>query len=164
MRTNPIFALLLIGLFTNCESKSPETKRNMVLKAKESFVRIDDTFAIGTSLLMNRNITNVEGFRGDFLSRLWTLYGKPNGVAYEGFQYTFKDVQTGLIFTAYSAGSGPAYGGNSENKTALIPIITKFDKMLDETENADCEVSFETDFGTLKAGAKNGKPYDKLIE
>jgi hypothetical protein len=130
-------------------------------KAKDSFLRIDDKYGEGTSYIMHRESTNHTTFIGDFLSRIWNLYGGPADVLYEGFHYTFKDVETGLIFTAYSAGSGPAYGGDFKKKKKLIPIITRFDEMLNKTKNADCEISFETDFGILKVGAKNGKPFHK---
>lgn len=78
-------------------------------------------------------------FIGDFLSRIWNLYGEPKGVNYEGFNYTFQDSQAGLIFTAYSAGSGPAYGGKFEEREKLLPVIKSIDDMLDLTPHADCE-------------------------
>ncbi|WP_143774443.1 hypothetical protein [Niastella vici] len=133
------------------------------MEVKNSFQRIDDKYAAGTSLIMNRNIAYVQAPIGDFLSRIWNLYGKPTEISYEGFGYTFKDVKTGLIFTVYSAGSGPAYGGDDSNKDKLLPIITRFDNMLTVTDNADCEITVENDFGTMKTGSKNGVPYDKMI-
>lgn len=36
--------------------------------------------------------------------------------------------------------------------------------MLDSTTPADCEIQFETDFGLMKSGAKNGIPYDIIEE
>jgi len=168
MRTITIILIVLVGLLTNCHSKKTETNDktdlNMELSAKNNFERIDDKNASGTSLIKHRESTNVEAPIGDFLSRIWNLYEKPNGVSNEGFQYTFKDVKTGLVFTAYSAGSGPAYGGDSNIEDKLLPIIIKFDKMLTESKNADCEISIQTDFGTLVTGSKNGVPFDKLIE
>lgn len=101
---------------------------------------------------------------GDFLSRVWKIYGKPQENNYEGFSYTFMDNQTGLIFTAYSAGSGPAYGGKPEESEKLIPILKSFDEILDTTTSADCEIQFETDFGLMRCGAKNGVPYDIIEE
>lgn len=125
-----------------------------------SFERVNDNLSNGTSLIKNREIKNPKAFIGDFLSRIWKLYGKPKQISDDGFGYTFRDKKTGLIFTVYSAGSGPAYGGNSENIEKLKSIIERFDKMLDNTENADCEIEIETDYGNLKTGAKNGIPYD----
>jgi hypothetical protein len=134
------------------------------MKAKDKFQRIDDKYANGTSWLMQREYDSskyMNTFIGDFLSRIWYLYGAPEGEMYEGFQYTFKHVETGLLFTAYSAGSGPAYGGNDKKKKKLLPVITEFDEMLNKSKNADCEISIETDFGTYKVGAKNGKPFQR---
>ncbi len=136
----------------------------MELNAKDSFERIDDKYANGTSLIKYRENTNVDAIIGDFLSRIWSLYDKPNGVLYEGFEYTFKDAKTGIVFTAYSAGGGPAYGGDPNIEEKIIPIITKFDKMLNESKNADCKIRVQTDFGTLLTGSKNGVPFDKFIE
>jgi len=118
----------------------------------------------GTSNIINREIKNPYALIGDFLSRIWAIYGKPDSINYEGFDYTFQDKETGLIFTAYSAGSGPAYGGKYEEKKILIPIFKIFDEMLDSVIPADCEIEYETDFGMMKSGAKDGVPYDKELE
>lgn len=128
------------------------------------FQRIDDKNSSGTANIINREMKNPNSIIGDFLSRLWKIYGEPKSIGYEGFEYTFKDIETGLIFTAYSAGSGPAYGGNYDEKEKLLPIIKEFDKMLDSVLPADCEIEFETDFGIMKSGAKNGIPYDQIDE
>lgn len=136
----------------------------MELNGKDDFERIDDKYSNGTSLIKHREGINLEAPVGDFLSRIWYLYGKPDDVSDEGFGYSFRDVNTGLVFTAYSAGSGPAYGGDFDNEENLLPIINKFDKMLAESRNADCEISMQTDFGTLISGSKNGVPFDRLAE
>lgn len=128
------------------------------------FVRVDDSLANGTSSIINREMKNPNAMIGDFLSRIWRIYGEPKEINYEGFGYTFKEAKTGLIFTAYSAGSGPAYGGKFEESERLIPIIKSFDEMLDSTTPADCEIQFETDFGIMNSGAKNGIPYDIIDE
>jgi hypothetical protein len=136
----------------------------MEIAGNSRFERIDDSLASGTSLLLHREGTNSEAPVGDFLSRIWNLYGKPNVISFEGFEYTFKDVETGFIFTAYCAGSGPAFGGDQENETRLLSIIKKFDELLNQSGNIDCEVSIPNDFGMLICGAKNGVPFDTLIE
>lgn len=128
------------------------------------FQRVDDNLSSGTSIMINREMKNPNSMIGDFLSRIWKIYGEPKNVGYEGFGYTFKDKKTGLIFTAYSAGSGPAYGGNDNEKDKLLPIIKEFDKLLDSIIPADCEIEFETDYGMMRSGAKNGIPYDKTDE
>lgn len=128
------------------------------------FERADNHNISSTSKLKSRAMKNPSSMIGDFLSRLWQLFGEPLSVSYEGFDYIIKDTDSGMIFTAYSAGSGPAYGGKGDNKEQLIPIIEIFDKMLDAVIPADCEIRFENDFGTMVSGAKDGVPFDKMIE
>ncbi len=97
---------------------------------------------------------------GDFISRLWAAFGKPQELMYEGFNYTIRHKETGIVFTAYSAGSGPAYGGSSEQEK-INYVVEEFDNLLRKVEPADCEIEYETDFGTMLSGSKNGVPYDK---
>jgi hypothetical protein len=128
------------------------------------FERVTPSKAIGTSRRRNRiNLKQTDDF-GDFLSRLWSLYGPPDEVGFEGFTYTFRDKETGMIFTAYSAGSGPAYGGFVEDASKLDPILDLFEKLLQNTKPADCEIEFETDFGIYRTGAKDGVPFGETIE
>lgn len=75
-----------------------------------------------------------------------TNYGQPDGTEDEGFNYTFKHVPTGLMFTAYSARGGPAYGDMSEDKGKLMPIIERFKKLLESTVPTDCEIEYNTSF------------------
>jgi hypothetical protein len=37
---------------------------------------------------------------GNFLSRLWALFGPPGAVNYEGFSYYFHDKETDVYFSA----------------------------------------------------------------
>lgn len=122
---------------------------------KNDFVKIDSKLSIGTSKVENSGRSV-----GDFLSRIWANYGPPNGIQFEGFHYIFKHVPSGLLFSAYSAGSGPAYGGKSEKREELIPIIDQFEKLLESTTPADCEIEYDTDFGKVRAGAKNDQPFE----
>lgn len=126
---------------------------------KDNFVKADSGLSIGTSKIQNSGWSV-----GDFLSRIWANYEAPDGIEYEGFHYTFKHVPTGLIFTAYSAGSGPAYGGKPEDKEDLVPIVEQFEKFLESTTPADCEIKYDTDYGKVRAGAKSGKPFEILEE
>lgn len=128
------------------------------------FERINNYLAlVGTSKIRNRiNLDKTDDF-GDFLSRLWALFGPPEEIHYEGFTYTLKDTVTDLVFSAYSAGSGPAYGGHHQNIDELLPILDIFDELLSETILADCEVEFETDFGIYRTGARDGIPFGETI-
>ncbi len=100
---------------------------------------------------------------GDFLSRLWALFGPPDDIQPEGYTYVLRDRETGLTFSAYCAGSGPAYGGSQEEAAALEPVLDAFDALLQHTAPADCEIEFETDFGVYKTGANNGIPFGETI-
>lgn len=131
----------------------------------------------GTSKLRSRNpfITGInryspsqgnplkKDFYGDFLSRLWAIFGPPNGVGYEGFYYALRDRETGLIFTAYVAGGGAAYGGFPKDASDLDPVFDLFEELLQSTKPVDCEIEFETDYGTYRTGAKNGVPFDEIV-
>lgn len=74
----------------------------------------------GSSQIRNRVVLGRKAFIGDFVSRIWAHYGPPNDVGFEGFTYAFRDTETGLFFTAYSAGSGPAYGGFPGDKEKTV--------------------------------------------
>ena len=50
------------------------------------FVRVDDSLANGTSSIINREMKNPNAMIGDFLSRIWRIYGEPKEINYEGFQ------------------------------------------------------------------------------
>jgi|SRR6478672_4697016 len=152
--------LVILILFIGCTNKPNQIAENKKL----DFERVDDSLAEGTSLIETREINNKSAVIGDFLSRLWKLYGKPNEIEYEGFSYTLRDINSGLVFTAYSAGSGPAYGGKQEDAEKLKPIISRFNQQLEHIANADCEIKIETDYGILRTGAKNGIPYDDYEE
>jgi hypothetical protein len=128
------------------------------------FERASFSDVVGTSQMRSRiNLQPTDDF-GDFLSRLWALYGPPDEVGYEGFTYIFRDKETNVIFTAYSAGSGPAYGGFGEDASKLDPILDLFEELLQNTKPADCEIEFETDFGIYRTGAKDGIPFGETIE
>jgi len=92
---------------------------------------------------------------GDFLSRLWALFGPPEE-GDEGFSYSLLDRDTGLRFRAYSGASGPAYGSREND----LEVIEAFERLVAATAPADCELSHETDFGRYRAGARNGVPFD----
>jgi hypothetical protein len=110
----------------------------------------------------------------EFLSKIWTHYGPPNQVQYEGFIYCFLDKEIGTIFTAYSAGSGPAFGGHfrkydnvngfiilEEELSNLKHSIEAFEELLEDTIPANCEIQYDTDFGVHRAGAMDGIPFEE---
>jgi hypothetical protein len=136
------------------------------MNLRDRFIKTDIQQANGTSFLMPRPgaFMNPRIMMGDFLSRLWRLFGEPALTHYEGYTYAVQDTESGLVFTAYCAGTGPSYGGKSAEREQLLPIVQLFDDMLKQVEPADCEIQFDTDYGLMRTGAKDGQPYDRLEE
>lgn len=155
-----IQVLALIFFFFGC-SKENLSSPIISTAEKNRFVKVTLDDLEGTSKIMSRKS---DEYIGDFVSRIWSLYGPPNSIDYEGFTYVFKDTKTNLIFSPYSAGSGPSYGGKFEHKQELINIINQFETLLQRTTPADCEIIYDTDYGTFVSGAKNGIPFDKEKE
>ena len=93
---------------------------------------------------------------GDFMSRLWARFGAPDSVGQEGFTYSLIDRETGDVFRAYAAGSGPAYGGD-----ASLDVLEIFERWIAATDPVDCEIVYDTDFGTYRSGARNGISFDE---
>ena len=130
------------------------------------FVRVSQTELLGSSKIRNYVFSTLHPTRstGDFLSRIWALYGSPDSVQFEGFSYAFRDTKTGICFSAYSAGSGPAFGGFPVDREQLLPVLDDFGAMLDETKPVDCQIEYETDFGRYRSGSRNNKPFDEEVE
>jgi hypothetical protein len=130
------------------------------------FVRVPRKGLLGSSKIRNRTFSSWHPTRstGDFLSRIWALYGPPDSVEFEGFFYAFRDTETGISFSAYSAGSGPAFGGFPVDRGRLVSVLDEFEAMLDKTNPADCQIEYETDFGLYRSGSRNGRPFDEEIE
>lgn len=133
---------------------------------KVNFIKDNPHNVIGTAIVANRGDinSNASNLIGDFLSRLWTNFGAPNSIDYEGFSYALKHMPSGITFTAYSGASGPAYGGSDQDKTRLIPILAELEDILSSSVPVDCKIEYDTDFGRVKSGAKNGKPFDLEVK
>ncbi|MBS2026710.1 MAG: hypothetical protein JST54_02300 [Deltaproteobacteria bacterium] len=138
------------------------------------FERLPDANLAGTSQLRGRyDPTDTDPAHaqrmipGDMLCRIWARYGAPT--KQDGlFAYMFRDTTNGVQFSAYSAGSGPAYGAALYDHGAPIPDAARaqaeasvgaFDQLLDETPPVDCEWKFEGDEGAYRSGVKNGVPF-----
>lgn len=145
------------------------------------FEKIDDGACYGTEKIRNWPSDWPEKDRpnrcGEFLSKLWANYGPPNEVGYEGFGYCFRDRDTSTVFSAYSAGTGPAFGGGfreynpttgfviqDEKLRNFKDVINVFEQLLAETPPMDCEVVFDTDFGVYRVGARGGIPFEEPLE
>lgn len=103
-----------------------------------------------------------EGHAGDFLSRIWALYGKPDDVK-NGFSYTFLHRKSGIIFTAYLE-ILPAYGSPAQDVQKTVPVLYRFEELLQQTTPVDCFYIYESPYGTFEVGAANGNPYMKEIK
>ena len=132
------------------------------------FERVRDQDISGTGYLYGRfdikskHESDKEGYIGDFLSRMWTIFGEPEDI-YEGFLYVLRHKDTGVLFTAGFTGSmGPFYGGFQEDVDRAKSVFEEFEALLGTVEPIDCEYEFGTDFGRFKVGAKDGIPYEMM--
>ncbi|SKC12198.1 hypothetical protein SAMN05660477_03155 [Soonwooa buanensis] len=155
------YLLILVLLITvNCEGQKSNKMNNkdfvQIVKSdlKESDLETFELVEFG-------KIRNESAPMGDFLSRMWTNFGKPESVMFEGFNYFIKDTKTNVIFSVYFGASGPGYAAKKNDIEKVKPRIYELEKILDNSKNSDCEEEIETDFGTYLCGAKNGIPYDK---
>jgi hypothetical protein len=103
-----------------------------------------------------------KGSTGEFLSRIWCFYGEPDEITYEGFEYTFRDVESDVYFRVYCGPSGPAYGSSHQHPASSYhKIADAFDSLLEMAKLVDCAVEFETDFGLYRCGVQNGIPFEE---
>jgi Zn-dependent protease len=124
---------------------------------------------------------------GNFLSRLWALYGKPDMME-NSFLYTLKDKKTNLIFTAYCHYFVPAFGAYKKYKSEkemkkVLSSLVLFDQLLQQTDPVDCQIEIDIDFSkfndnvideeeyrqypeqykaTYKIGSQKGVPYIEI--
>lgn len=101
--------------------------------------------------------------RGEFLGRLWALFGAPKP-RQGGFEFYVRDSETNLDFIAYAGPSGPAYGGTIEQRQQLRRVLEAFEELLDATPPADCSIEYtpEREFGagTWFMGCRGGRSFD----
>jgi hypothetical protein len=98
---------------------------------------------------------------GEFLGRLWTLFGPPDQVGDGGFDYALRDRTSGLTFNAYSGASGPAYSVEPAHRAAIGLVLEAFDRLLGQTAPADCEVEYESDeWGPFRVGSLGGRAFE----
>jgi hypothetical protein len=120
---------------------------------------------VGSGRLRNRHGQRAAD-RADFLARLWALFGPPDAIA-GGFSYALLDQRTGLRFTAYSAVSGPAFGGLLGERPLLLDALSELEALLEDTPPADCELRIwvESEYGRGAAliGSKGGQTFDRAL-
>ena len=123
---------------------------------------------LGARLFTRREVNTRLGIeraldRGEFLARLWSLFGRPQP-RQGGFEYYIRDTETNLTFIAYAGRKGPCYGGEIEERASLRRVIEAFERLLDETAPVNCALEYEpeTEFGkgTWVLGCHNGRTFD----
>lgn len=101
---------------------------------------------------------------GEFLGRLWALFGSPDHVGDGGFDYALRDRTTGLAFNAYSGASGPAYGVEPADRATIGPVLDAFDRLLNQTAPVDCEIEYESEeWGPYRVGSFGGRPFERPL-
>jgi len=89
---------------------------------------------------------------GAFLARLGRLFGPPLST-----RYTLRHRKTGQLITAYSAGSGPAYGADLGADPAKIrPVVRELDALVWAAQPVDCRFVLEGDEGPFVTGVRDG--------
>lgn len=154
-----LFVLLVSCNIPETNSKTEIMLNNeTILTEQNRFVLVPYENGSGTRSFRSWYVEDPH-YTAMFLAKLWYLFGEPQHVGFEGFDYTIQDTKTGLIFTAYCAGSGPSFGGNYEDFERLESVINEFEDVLETTPYADCEIEFESDFGIIICGSKHNTPY-----
>jgi len=101
--------------------------------------------------------------RGAFLGRLWAHFG-PAQQRDGGFEYTLLDKETSMSFTAYSGPRGPSYGGELEQRQALMRVVEALEQVLDDTKPVDCAIEYAADAeyggGKWVLGCRDGRSFD----
>ncbi|HVK84682.1 MAG TPA: hypothetical protein VM513_11275 [Kofleriaceae bacterium] len=111
MQLRSLVLLVLVACEPASPSSPPKQDKDPVAQARDEFEVIADEYRIGTSKLYSRGdflpLDDEKAFsEGDFVGRLRTLFGPS-----EDDEYVLRHRATGFIVTAYSAQSGPSYGG-----------------------------------------------------
>ncbi|MDW9379950.1 hypothetical protein [Chryseobacterium sp. JV558] len=153
-------SIIILLLFINGNAQKMDVK-NAPEFIKISKSELKETDLETLELVDFGKIRNQSAPYGDFLSRMYTHFGKPESIMFEGFNYLIRDKQTDIVFLAFFGASGPGYAAKKNNIEKIKPRISELELILDNSKNADCEEEIETDFGIFLCGAKDGIPYDK---
>lgn len=111
------------------------------------FERVPNGTVSGTKLcgreVVNPGLTQSESIDAErFLHELEARLGPPERRGDDLFTYTVRDRHTGLVFRAYSAQSGPSYGGRPTDcfeqgpagyrlRGEVLSVLAEFDRWLE---------------------------------
>jgi hypothetical protein len=123
----------------------------------------DDKYPTGAKVRNRAGAAGGDDRPGDFLGRLWGLFGPPDSVDGAGFTYNLRDRWTGLRFSAYWGASGAAYAGAPTDAEPLRPVLQAFDELLDRTAPADCVLDLHGEHAELRVGASGGRPFETWL-
>jgi hypothetical protein len=104
-----------------------------------------------------------EGSPGEYLAKLWMLFGPPDEVGDGSALYGVRDRETGQAFSVSTNVAGISYGAPPDHD-ALQAVFEAFDAVLEVTPLADCTVEMQVGERTLVLGAKNGVPFQRDVQ
>lgn len=101
----------------------------------------------GSALL--RDGARGRGSSGNFLCRLWALYGPPPALPEDGFRYVVHDEELDYVLVAYVDDRGPALGAVITNEEGhrigdedrIARSVDALATLIDATRPIDCELS-----------------------
>jgi hypothetical protein len=113
------------------------------------------------------------GSPAEYLAKLWTLFGSPDGVADGRAFYGLRDRVTGQEFEVSTNAAGISYGAAPDSpdphdfvakREALEPVLAAFDALLAATPLADCTFEMQVGDGKTILGAKAGVPFEHNVQ
>ena len=86
---------------------------------------------------------------GNFLCRLWALYGPPPGLPDDGFRYVLRDTKLGYVLVAYLDARGPSLGAvitdeeghRIGDEDRIARSVDDLVARIDATRPIDCELT-----------------------
>jgi hypothetical protein len=163
MKKNTLLIKKILLLFAFLISLSGKGQ-NSTNELKSEFRTAETKQIYGSSFMKNYEFSHESAPMGDFLSKLWSIFGETKNYGYDGYTYAIEHIPTGIIFSAYIGMSGPSFGGFEKDREALKNVYDKFQQLLKAATYVDCELTFQTDYGQMNVGCKGGLPFDILIE
>ena len=102
---------------------------------------------------------------GHLYSRLFTLFGNPREIMFEGFMYYLLDRKSQINFGIGLTQSGIGYFAEKKSKN-LLEQLKEFDELLfsSNLKITDCQIEIKNDFGKMILGSINGVPFQKEEE